>query len=86
MPVTKMPTSWGIDAEKQAIELIAAGGMYKGTVDTSPAKTGEMTINAAIKLLAGSEFPQNIAVPVTLVTADNVADFLTAEPTPEATP
>ncbi|GIL13243.1 MAG: sugar ABC transporter substrate-binding protein [Chloroflexi bacterium] len=76
----------GIDAEKQAIELIAAGGMYKGTVDTSPAKTGEMTINAAIKLLAGSEFPQNIAVPVTLVTADNVADFLTAEPTPEATP
>lgn len=75
----------GIDAEQQAKELIQAGGMYRGTVDTSPAKTGEMTINAAVKLLAGSEFPQNIAVPVTLITADNVDDYLT-EATPEATP
>lgn len=71
----------GIDAEQQAKELIQAGGVYRGTVDTSPAKTGEMAVNAAVKLLAGSEFPQNIAVPVTLITADNVAEHL-----PEATP
>ena len=58
----------GIDAEAQARELIAAGGMYRGTVDTSPAETGVMATNAAVKLLAGSEFPQNIAVPVTLIT------------------
>jgi len=75
----------GIDAEKQAKEMIKAGGMYKGTVDTSPAKTGEMATNAAVKLLAGSQFPQNIAVPVTLITADNVDEYLTPEATPEAT-
>lgn len=66
----------GIDAEKQALDYISQGTMYRGTIDTAPAKTGEMTIDAAIKMLAGSTFPQNIAVPVNLVTRDNVADFL----------
>lgn len=60
----------GIDAEEQARELIAAGGMYRGTVDTSPAETGVMSGNAAVRLLAGSEFPQNIAVPTTLISKD----------------
>ncbi|MCC6802291.1 MAG: sugar ABC transporter substrate-binding protein [Anaerolineae bacterium] len=60
----------GIDAEEQARELIAAGGMYRGTVDTSPAETGVMSANAAVRLLAGSEFPQNIAVPTTLISKD----------------
>jgi ribose transport system substrate-binding protein len=60
----------GIDAEEQARELIAAGGMYRGTVDTSPAETGVMFANAAVRLLAGSEFPQNIAVPTTLISKD----------------
>ena len=60
----------GIDAEQQARELIAAGGMYRGTVDTSPAQTGVMSANAAVRLLAGSDFPQNIAVPTTLITKD----------------
>jgi ribose transport system substrate-binding protein len=64
----------GIDAETQAVELIKEGGMYRGTVDTSPARTGELTINAAVKLLAGVEIPQNIAVPVTLVTAETLAE------------
>lgn len=61
----------GIDAEQQARDLIKAGGMYRGTVDTSPAETGVMSANAAVKLLAGSDFPQNIAVPTTLITAEN---------------
>ena len=71
----------GIDAEQPAKELIAEGGMYRGTIDTSPARTGELTINAAIRLLAGSEIPLNIRVPVTLVTAETL---LEAEATPEA--
>lgn len=71
----------GIDAEAQALEMIAEGGMYRGTIDTSPARTGELTINAAIKLLAGSEIPQNIAVPVTLMNADVLAEL---EATPES--
>jgi len=64
----------GIDAEQQAVELIAEGTMYRGTVDTAPARTGEMTINAAIKLLVQAEIPQNIAVPVNLITAETLAE------------
>jgi len=60
----------GIDAEPQALEHINAGTMYRGTVDTAPAETGRMTLKAAIKLLAGATLPQNIRVPVNLVTAE----------------
>lgn len=69
----------GIDAEEQALTYIAEGGMYRGTVDTAPARTGEMTVDAVVKLLAGSTLPQNIAVPVVIVNADNVAEFLGEE-------
>jgi ribose transport system substrate-binding protein len=69
----------GIDAETQAVELIGEGTMYRGTVDTSPARTGEMAINAAVKLLVDAEIPQNIAVPVTLVTSDSLAEAAEAE-------
>lgn len=58
----------GIDAEPQALEYIGSGTMYRGTVDTAPARTGEMTIDAAVKLLAGGTLPQNIRVPVNLIT------------------
>lgn len=60
----------GIDAEPQALEYISEGTMYKGTVDTAPAETGRMTVKAAIKLLAGATIPQNIRVPVNLISAD----------------
>jgi ribose transport system substrate-binding protein len=62
----------GIDAETQARELIGEGTMYRGTVDTAPARYGEMAANAAIKLLAGSTLPQDVAVPVALVTAETM--------------
>lgn len=65
----------GIDAETQAIELIRSGeGYYRGTISTVPDVTGVMTVNAAVKLLAGSDVPQNIAVPVSLVTAETLAE------------
>jgi len=56
----------------QALELIAGETMYRGTVDTAPARYGEMAANAAIKLLAGGTLPQNVAVPVALVTAETL--------------
>ncbi|HEC21732.1 MAG TPA: sugar ABC transporter substrate-binding protein [Chloroflexi bacterium] len=62
----------GIDAEPQALEYIRAGTMYRATVDTAPAETGRMAINAAIKLLAGSTLPQNVRVPVNLITAEDL--------------
>jgi ribose transport system substrate-binding protein len=62
----------GIDAEAKARDLIKAGTYYRGTVDTSPAKAGEIVINAAVKLLAGATVPQNIRLPVTKVTPENL--------------
>jgi ribose transport system substrate-binding protein len=62
----------GIDAEAKAKDLIRAGGYYRGTVDTSPAITGEIVINAAVKLLAGATVPQTVRVPVTKVTLETL--------------
>jgi ABC-type sugar transport system substrate-binding protein len=62
----------GIDAEANAKELIKAGGMYYGTVDTNPGETGIMAINAAIKLLAGATVAKNIKVPVVKITAETL--------------
>ncbi len=58
----------GIDAEAKAKDLIKQGKFYRGTVDTSPAATGEMTIDAVIKLLSSATAPKNIKVPVTKIT------------------
>ncbi len=60
----------GIDADVQAKDLIKQGKFYRGTVDTSPELTGEMVVNAAIKLLAGSTAPKNVRVPVAKITKD----------------
>jgi ribose transport system substrate-binding protein len=62
----------GIDADAQAKDLIKQGKFYRGTVDTSPALTGEMVVNAAVKLLAGSSAPKNVRVPVTKITRDSL--------------
>lgn len=62
----------GIDAEAKAKDLIKAGNYYRGTVDTSPALTGEIVINAAVKLLASATVPQNIRIPVTKVTVESL--------------
>jgi len=62
----------GIDAEAQAKDLIKQGKFFRGTVDTSPTQTGEMVMNAAVKLLAGSTAPKNVRVPVTKITEDSL--------------
>src|SRR6185436_5584553 len=74
----------GIDAEKQAKDNILKGNFFRGTVDTSPEITGVMSASAAVKLLAASKFPQNIAVPVTLVTKELLEKQMMAA-TPGAT-
>jgi ribose transport system substrate-binding protein len=62
----------GIDAEANAKDLIKAGGMYYGTVDTNPSETGVMAINAAIKLLAHATVEKNIKVDVVKMTKDTL--------------
>jgi ribose transport system substrate-binding protein len=58
----------GIDAEANAKDLIKKGGMYYGTVDTNPSQTGQMAINAAVKLLAGATVYKDIKVDVVKIT------------------
>lgn len=62
----------GIDADAQAKDLIKQGQFYRGTVDTSPELTGDMVVDAAIKLLAGSAAPKNVRVPITKITKDSL--------------
>jgi ribose transport system substrate-binding protein len=58
----------GIDAEKRALELIQAGGLYRATVDTQPARTGQMAAQAVVKILNGAALPARIKVPIKVVT------------------
>ena len=62
----------GIDADAQAKDLIKQGKFYRGTVDTSPELTGDMVVDAAIKLLAGSAAPKNVRVPIAKITKDSL--------------
>jgi ribose transport system substrate-binding protein len=62
----------GIDAESNAKDLIKAGGIYYGTIDSNPSETGVMAINAAVKLLAGATVPKNIKVAVVKITKDTL--------------
>lgn len=57
---------YGIDCDPAAVELIDEGSMYKGCVDTNPVGTGVIAIDAAAKLLAGSDVPQLLEVPVSV--------------------
>ncbi|MCC7446110.1 MAG: sugar ABC transporter substrate-binding protein [Anaerolineae bacterium] len=72
----------GIDAEKQAKDYILKDYFFRGTVDTSPKITGQLTAQAAVKLLAKSKFLKNIAVPVTLLDKKAIQDQMTATAAP----
>ncbi len=62
----------GIDAEAKARDLIKAGGFYRGSVDTAPAKTGQAVVNGAVKLLAGATVAKQIEGEISKVTADTL--------------
>jgi ribose transport system substrate-binding protein len=62
----------GIDAEAQSKQLIKDGKFFVGTVDTSPKTTGEMAVDAVIKIFASATAPKNVRVPVTKITRDNI--------------
>ncbi len=62
----------GIDGETRAKDLIKQGNFYRGTVDTSPGITGQLVIDAAVKLLASATIPRSVRVPVTKITAETL--------------
>jgi ribose transport system substrate-binding protein len=59
---------FGIDCDPQAVELIDSGTMYKGCVDTNPAGTGVLALDAFAKWFAGGSVPGIIEVPVIVYT------------------
>lgn len=59
---------FGIDCDPQAVELIDEGTMYKGCVDTNPAGTGMLAVDAYAKWLAGGTVPGILEVPVFVYT------------------
>jgi ribose transport system substrate-binding protein len=59
---------FGIDCDPAAVELIDGDTMYEGCVDTNPAGTGDLAASAIAKLMAGSDVPGNIEVPVSTYT------------------
>ena len=62
----------GIDGEAKARDLIKARGFYRGSVDTSPAKTGQAVINGVVKLLAGATVARQIEGEISKVTAETL--------------
>jgi ribose transport system substrate-binding protein len=66
----------GNDGVQQALELIKAGTIYRGSVDLNPVGTGEMMIDYAIDLCNGIEVPSEYMVPVAAVNISNAEQYL----------
>jgi ribose transport system substrate-binding protein len=79
----------GIDGDPDAKDAILNGQYFRASVDTSPQLTGQLSAQAAVKLLAGTKLAHNdIAVPATLLDKTaimNEDQSATAEATMEAT-
>ena len=67
----------GFDATDDAIAAIQQGRMA-GTIAQQPELIGKTAVDNAVKLIAGETIPTSIPVEVTLVTAENVEEFLAA--------
>jgi len=57
---------FGIDCDPQAVDLIDAGTMYKGCVNTNPSGTGEIGVTAFAIYFAGGTVPATLEVPVSV--------------------
>jgi ribose transport system substrate-binding protein len=67
----------GIDANPQALDAIAAGGSFEASVAQDFTGIGGTVADAVARHLAGETITQGVIyVPTVLVTAANVADFL----------
>lgn len=64
----------GTDGISDAYKSIAAGELT-ATVDSFPVLTGEVALNAALRLLAGQKLPRVVATPQALITRENIARY-----------
>jgi ribose transport system substrate-binding protein len=65
---------FGTDGISDAYASIKAGELT-GTVDSFPVLTGEVALEAALRLVAGQKLPRVVATPQALITKDNVARY-----------
>jgi ABC-type sugar transport system substrate-binding protein len=57
-----------VDAETEARRMIDEGEYFRASVDSGAVASGELAVDAAVKLLAGSPVPKQIFLPGTMVT------------------
>lgn len=65
----------GVDGAPNALEAISNGTALAATAAQQPAKIGKLGVEYGLKILNGEETPDEIPVPVKLITEDNAADF-----------
>ena len=65
---------FGTDGISDAYASIKAGELT-GTVDSFPVLTGEVALEAALRLVAGQKLPRVVATPQALITKDDVARY-----------
>jgi len=65
---------FGWDLTAQAIDGIDTG-YVEAVIQQDPAGMGAAAVNALVDIEAGKEIESNIAVPVTIVTNDNVDPY-----------
>ena len=65
----------GFDAAPDALQAIKDGTMA-GTIAQQPDLMGQLAVETAVKVANGEDVEASIPVEITLVTADNVDDFL----------
>lgn len=70
----------GVDGNQQALALIAQGTNLKATVSQNFEGMAQIVVEQMTKLFAGETIEKGeMYAPATLITADNVKDFITAE-------
>ena len=65
---------FGTDGISDAYASIRAGELT-GTVDSFPVLTGEVAMEAALRLLGKQDLPRVVSTPQALITKDNVETF-----------
>ncbi|GEM_PF-742477 len=67
-----------VDAETEARRMIANGEFFRASVDSGAVASGELAVDAAVKLLAGAPVPRQILLPGKVVTRDDLTATLEA--------
>jgi ribose transport system substrate-binding protein len=65
----------GFDGEEEALEAVDAGDM-NATILQHPDRMAEIGVANAVKVIGGESIPKSIPVPVTLITKNNVGQYL----------